>query len=643
MAIVPKKQKIDKLERDLYSRDAPDITTKQRPDLSPHEEVVQNSWATERDIAQDAADVSGGTRKISLTNKIFIASAIFFVVAAGIASYVILGGLNVISSKNVDISVQGLAAISAGEEVVLDITIQNNNNTQLSSGTIYVEYPQGTRRADDITKELVRDEIDLGSVSSGESVTKTVKAVFFGGKDSVKEVKISVDYSAQSSNATFSKEKLYDLTIKSSPILMTVDVPKEVNSGQDIVITAEIASNSNTVVRDLLVRADYPFGFTFTGAQPQTTFDTNVWKVGDLAPNEKKTITIKGRMDGQNEEERTFRFAAGTPSSTDEKQVAVSYIDAQQSLFIKKAFIGLDLELNNKEGVYVAMPGERIQGSLVWTNNLPIAVNDVAIQIKLSGQGFDRSQVAVGTGGYFRSVDNTINWDKNSIAALASVDPGESGSVSFAFTVPQSTTQLLSQGKSLAAVVDATVKGTRIQGGVPQEIRSIVSNQAKVATILNFNGRVLYSTGAFKNNGPVPPKADQETTYTVAMNLSNAFNDATGITVSTQLPAYVSWLGKTSPTSEQISYNESTRTVTWSIPDIRAGAGYTSTAKEASFQVSFLPSVNQIGSTPDLTGTFNVQGTDKYTGSSLTTSRPGLNIRISTDPAFKNGDERVIR
>jgi len=647
MAFDPRKdEKINKLERNLYARDAAPVTSNERPELSAHEKMVQYGWKQEEKPFSDSVvelkeSEQTSWKTGSLATKVFLASVLFFVIAAGIAAYIILGGFNVISSKNVDISIRGLTSVAAGEETSFDILVKNNNNSAIESGEVYVEYPDGTRQATDLTKPLIRDQFEIESVNSGGIYTATVKPVFFGEKDSVKQVKVSVNYKGRGSNASFAKEKTFDITIKSSPILMTVDVPTEVNAGQDIELKVEVTSNSNTLINDLIVRAEYPFGFSFTSATPAPTFDTNVWRIGDLSPKSKHTITVRGRMEGQNEEERTFRFTTGTVSTTDEKQIAVSYITAQQSLAIKKPFVGLSLLLNGEnEGTTVSV-GDQVQGSLRWVNNLSVAVNDVSIQVKLSGRGLDRTRVSGGLGGFYRSVDNTINWDKNSMSQLRSVEPGESGTINFNFGILPGSQQLISQGRNLDVTVDAKVVANRVQSGAPQEIRSQTSSVAKVGTSLAVNARSLYSIGAFKNTGTIPPRAERETTYTIVLSASNSFNDASDVVLTTQLPPYVRWLSKFNPQTEQIAYNDSNRTVTWTMPDLRAGVGYTSASKEVSFQVAILPSLGQVGTVPELTGAISVTGKDRFTGESLSGSKPAVTTRISSDPVFRDGDDMV--
>lgn len=643
MAQNPEHERIDNLERDLYSRDAQPVTINKRPELTPREKRGEYGWKESEGLPEEVEEANEHDKKGNMITKIFMASVVFFLIAAGIAAYIILGGVNVISTKNVDISVRGPVAVAAGEELSLDVIVKNNNNSSIDSGTLYVEYPDGTKTAQDLTRDLTRDQVDVEQIpSSGGTVTKTVKAVLFGEKDSVKQIKITLDYKTRGSNAIFYKEKTYDITIKSAPVLMTVQVPQEVNSGQEIAINIEVASNSNTLIQDLLVRAEYPFGFTYTSATPAPAFDNNVWSLGDFNQNAKKTIVVRGRMTGQNDEERTFRFMTGTASVTDEKNIATAYISTQQSLFIKKPFIGLNVQLGRSENSIVSI-GDTVVGNLTWTNNLPIAISDAKIQIKVSGKALDRTHVSGGPTGFYSSNNNTITWDKNSLSALRTINPGDQGTVTFSLPTLKSSNQLLSQGRNLDVIADVVMTGTRVQDGVPQQVQSSGTAKAKISTNLVPNSQALYSIGPFTNRGPMPPKAEQETFYTIVLNLSNSFNDVANASITTELPPYVRWTGNTSPANEQISYNESTRKIVWSVPDLRAGVGYTSAAREVAFQVGFLPSLSQVGTTPDLTKLLYVSGTDRFTGSKVETERPALNIRLNTDPGFDDDDDKVSR
>ncbi len=645
MALNSKGGKIEKLEKDLYSREAPQISGFEREPLKPQRKGNSAGWSENEDLAKELATEYSEPKKTSFFTKVFIASIIFFVVAAGIAAYILLGGFNVISSKNVDILVEGPIAAAAGEELVLDITVSNNNNVLLEQVELFVEYPEGTRMSEDLTKELVRDKILFDDIPSGKTGTKTIKAVLFGEKDSAKDIKMTLDYKARGANASFSKQKTYSIVIKSSPILMEVAYPKEVNAGQEITFTLNITSNSAALVRNLILRAEYPFGFSFTGSVPKTSSDNNVWRVGDLNPKEKRTIVIKGKIEGQNEEERTFRFNTGIAKENDENQIGVDFISLSQSILIKKPFIDLAVKLNqSNEKEYFTKIGEHVRGEISWSNSLPITINDIEVLVKLSGSALDRNTVRPSRGGFYRSADNTITWDKNSLPELRSIGPNDTNSVGFEFSSIPSSQNLIATGRNLEMNANISVKGTRItEDGVSQTVTTSFDRKVKILTNLSLNGRTLYSTGPFRNTGPVPPKAEVPTSYTIVWTLSNTFNDVTGASVSATLPPYVKWLNVFSPTNSNIVYNAENRTIVWNSGEVKAGSGFSSPAQEVSFQISLEPSLSQVGTVPALVENIQFTGTDRFTGKVIGESKLPLTTRASTDPTYNIGNETVVR
>ena len=94
-----------------------------------------------------------------------------------------------------------------GQEASFDINIINNNNVGLNSASLLVEYPTSTRSAIDLSKELNKERFALGTIKSGESYNQNIKAVFFGEKDSLKQLKISLEYRVENSSALFIRKK----------------------------------------------------------------------------------------------------------------------------------------------------------------------------------------------------------------------------------------------------------------------------------------------------------------------------------------------------------------------------------------------------------------------------------------------------
>ncbi len=639
------KGKIDKLKSSLYSRGF----TPDSPQESSHLESVKpqevgGDWKVGETAETLLRDTSRPQEKRSWIKILFITAAIFFLLSVATAVYMFYGGSSVVSSKNVDISVIGPISVPGGDDLVLDIVVHNKNNVSLESASLLVEYPLGTRVSADLETELLRDRQELEAIPAGGIIKKTVKAVLFGEKESVKQIEISLEYRVVGSNATFVKELLYDVTISSAPVTLTVEYPVEVNASQQFQMTITAVSNSGQVIRNLLVKAEYPFGFRFDESEPKAISENNVWKLGDLDPASQRKIIIKGRIEGQSEEERTFRFDTGIASSKNEKIIGVNFLSLLESILIKKPFIDLAISINFDSGPeYITSAGSKVHVSIEWFNTLPVNVLNGIIEMKLSGASLDRNSVVAQNGGFYRSIDNTVIWDKNTNEALSDIGARKTGVVNMDLNILKDP-QALSLLRNPEILAEVTLKGTRFSSeGAPEEVMSTATKRIKVASNLNATGRLVYSTGPFTNKGPIPPKAEVETTYTATWTVTNSFNSVSGASLYTTLPPYVSWLNKVEPGTEHISFDPGTRQLVWNLDTVSAGTGVTRAARQVSFQLSFLPSLGQVNLSPNIVNVSKISGKDDFTGTTVEMSLPVMTTRLLTDPAMGIGHDQVVK
>ncbi len=193
-----------------------------------------------------------------------------------------------------------------------------------------------------------------------------------------------------------------------------------------------------------------------------------------------------------------------------------------------------------------------------------------------------------------------------------------------------------------AIKLDLTVRAKRLnEDNVPEEVVSTISRSIKVASDININSRIVHSIGPFENIGPMPTMPDQRTTYTVLVSLSNSFNGLKDTVYTAVLPSYVDWTGKIYPENSAVKYNADKREVTWSAGDIAAGTGFSSSQKDFAYQISFLPSIGQVGTAPMILGQQRVSAKDTFTGSIIENLVGPLDIKIERDPSFEFGDEKV--
>lgn len=633
--------KIEKLDRNLYSRTnyrAPEDT------LSPlgagEEYAVGDKWQGE-ELDEMLKFERKPIDRNPIFKRIFYIALGFFVIAAGTAAYIYFGGGNFISSKNVDISVNGPVTVSAGDILNLGITITNTNNADLQTADLSITYPDGTRDPIDNTQTLNNQKTSLGVIVSGKAVSTSTSAVIYGEKGDIKDITISLEYEIKGSNATFSKQKVYEISIGTIPLTMTVTEPATVVSGSTFTTSVNVVSNSTTVVKGVLVQAQYPYGFAVTNSNPQAQNQAqNLWVLGDMAPGSSKTVKISGVLNGQDAEQRTFRFLAGVGSAGAPTQFDTALASVSQTLSINRPSIGIVLSLGgDNSDPYVAPLGQTISGSLAYQNNMTGKLVNGRIVLKFSGSALDKFSVVAQNGGFYDSANNQIVWDTNSNKSFSALSPGGSGTISFQFASLVPKVGSVASGNQEIDLT-GTINGTD-QSGSP--ITSNDTRTIKIASEVDVTANSVYSTGTFKNTGPIPPKAEKVTTYTILLGAKNTQNDIQNTVFTATLGPNVTWVGASQSGSDTVSYDDTKRTVTWNIGKLLSGTGFNSPVKQAAIQVSISPSIGQVGSVPILLNNISLTGQDSFTNTAISVTTSPVTTKISTDPRYVQGDEQVVK
>lgn len=631
---------LDALKKRLYTRGKVGRRSVRIGRLSEHDESVKESWG--EDVGEDILQVKTEEIPFNMFKKIFIGSVLFFMLAVAYVAYQFLGGGNIVSSKNINVSVLGPAFAGGGEEISLQISIENRNTVPLEYAELFVEYPKGAGSLNASTSpDMVRMDIPLEKIVAGGDHQEIVKVVLYGEEGKEQTIKFNLEYRVQGSNAIFQKENTYPVRISSSPINLALDAPKEMNAGQELTLKVKASSNASKNVSDVLLQVDYPPGFLFESSDPKPSSGNNLWRLGDFHAGSSRIIKIVGIMQGDDGDQRTFRIIGGSASSGDEKTIGTIYSSVFQTVAIHRSFLDAKISLNGDSSDGASVQGGReVRGEVIWKNNLPTRITNAEISVKLSGNAFNRAAVKTERG-FYNSSESTIVWDKNSISEFQTIEPGATGRLPFTLVPLQLFTGGSGTIQSPQINLTTTVKGdVTSSGGGSNTVTT--EKIVKISTDLQLLSRAVYSVGPFKNSGPLPPQAERETTYTIMWSVMNSANDVSGATVVTTLPPYVKWGGQTYPDTEDISYNEEKHTVTWHLGTISAGAGYSSIPREADFQIKLLPSFSHIDSSVSLSGDVVLSGTDSFANVSVQTGKSAMTTSLNNDPNFRSGDDVVV-
>ena len=616
---------LERLRQKLYAPQAPESFPEPTLSRTPALPVpIEEGWTP------PAPQVFKKKPRISWAAIFLGVAAVFFILAvAGAAYFLVFGGRSV-STDRITILADGPTSISSGDEVTILISIENRNPVTVMSTTLTAEFPGTTRSPDDEEQPFTHYEDTVGDILAGESGTRSVRARIFGSEGERILVPIRFEYRIEGSNAVFVKEAEYEVQITSSPISVRAEAVSEAAVGQPLTFAVTVKSNAKEPIENVAVFAQYPFGFTARRGEGP------VFPVGTLAPGEERTITVTGTLTGENNDERVFRFTGGIRRGEETSVLAVSYSTALASVTLAKPFLSANLSFNrDSSSTPVIEAGAGVQGIVSWVNTLATPVLDGQVSVKLSGTALDSSSVSA-YGGFYRSSDGTIVYSRETDTSLGNLAPGATGNGTFNFRTKSAAT--LASMKNPTIVATVSVAGRRVgESNVPESIASSVTRTIKVGTDLALAAKALYSSGAFKNTGPWPPVADQETTYTIDLSLTNTVNSVADTVVTGVLPSYVRYVGATSPADGSVSYNAATRTVTWRAGEIANGVGFSTGARSAAFQVALLPSASQRGTSPILMSSIKVTGTDRFTQKALSLTRPEITTQITSDPSYVQG------
>lgn len=638
--------RLEALRERLYARGVPERESERTP-LPDEPVVVPTTWATPPEVVPEpivmptvvthsqSTSVSMPTsrKRRTLRLRILLAGIGFFLLAVIASSVMMLIGGNTISGENIAISINGPFTIGGGDVLSLQIGITNQNSVAIESASLIVEYPLGTKSADDENKDLFVERLPLSSIKPGETLNIPLRAQIFGEENQELTIKASVEYRVKDSNATFYKEaEPLRVKVSASPVVMSVDADTALASGQPVDLTVTLRSNSPEVLNDIALKAEYPSGFEYTSADPAPTSGRNLWLIKSLKPEESVTVRITGMVFGNTTDERVVNLTLGVPDPKDQNILVSIFSTASHVFTIEQPFVDVGLSVGGVTGETITVsPDSQAAISINLKNTLSTAIYDAVVVASLSGTGLTDDQVTV-SDGYYDANTNTVRWDSTLRPSLLELKPGSAET--FAFT-------LLPRNAGIQTPevhVEVSAKARRLsEPSSAEALIGVARTTMKVASGMTLISEIGYDRDIFDDTGPIPPVAGTPTTYTISLMTQSGSNSVSDVTVTQVLPPYVSWKDATTG-SGLFTYNPSTRVVEWKVDSIPARG-----SAMASYQVSFLPSASQIDTTPVVVGEQYLKAKDDFTSTTVETSRAPLTTKLPEAPGRDrfNGNVRA--
>jgi hypothetical protein len=528
---------------------------------------------------------------------------IFIIIIAAIAG---IAGFyyyqkNIYSKEILKLEILGPETADLLEEVEYIVKYKNNGNTRLEEPELIFEYPEYSLPTEDTFLRITKSADELGgAIYPGEEKTLRFKARLLGKKGEAKTARATLSYRPKNLKARYTSDTTFTTVIKKVPLTFEFDLPSKVESGKTLRFKLNYFSNTNYPLPDLRITIEYPFGFEFIDSTPQSLEKTE-WEIGLLNKAEGGRIEISGKIRGEIGEEKIFRAKIGSW----QKGEFILLKEVARGITIIKPALHITQQINGNPEL-IASPGENLHYEIFFRNVGEEILTDLNLLVTLTGSAFDFETIRAPEG-EFEPGDNSIIWDWRRVSDLQLLSPREEGKVEFWIKLKD----------------EWEIKN--LEDKNPEIRTKIYLSQAKEEFVNKVNSKLeivqkgYFEDEVFGNSGPIPPEVGKDTTYTIMWQVKNYYNEMKNVKVKATLPENVRLTGKIFPEEEadKFTFDSKSRELVWNVGELMVAQGILNPAPNIAFQVSFTPTADQKGQTPEIIGQAKITGEDQWTKETL--------------------------
>lgn len=594
-----------------------------------------NDFVTFYKTDNEKVDMSTIIRKDPGRKKkiIFVIIGILVVLlAASLAGfYFFVHSSDKFNESDVQITPDVPMSISSGDIFSFSLVVANKGSVALEQVSVALQAP--TNYVFDSAEPSPTDEAkntwQVGTIKPNTSKIIKISGAVTGDKGSSVDFGAVVTYRPSNFNSDFSANQLFSMTINDSVLGLDLTMPTKAVSGHAAEYKIKYTNNGTETMSNVRVILSLPNNLTATEYKPAATKDKNVWEFPSLKSNESGTITFSGTL-------------TGDEGGAGEVKVQIGYVDKSGEfhlqneessiVFLVNPQLVLTLQLNDSANNNVADFGQKLNYVLKYRNDSQSEIKNLALTAEFTGVVINWDSLVMSVTGTQK--DNQITWDGTQIPGLKSVKPGDQGEIQYSFTLKDNIQPAKSTDKNYTLLSKSTASSKDV---VDLEGTNLVVESNSISTKLNSKlelraeGRYYDDQSIPVGHGPLPPVVGQTTTYRVYWYIRNNANEVVNATVKAVVPSNVAWPSDSRVSAGSLSYNATTRTITWSINKIPPQVGQSIAELEASFELQITPLAADVGTTIRLLEKSTIQATDSFTSQELTKNQDFITTDLTGD------------
>lgn len=570
---------IDDLEHKLYD------PKEKYEDTSFHHIHERNSsdipraWTDATPIITPARD---GNKGLSFGTKVLFVALGILCITLLFTAWRVLSSRNVVSESNIDVILDSKPYVEGGEATPFTVSVVNRNTVPLQNASLTLSYEKGVGVQDE--QEKIYEKRDLGILTPNTLKKEDMSITLYGAESDTRVISVKLEYKVGGANATFNKTVTTQVVLKTPPLSVHVNGPSQLVQGQEGVFTISVRNNTTEPITNSLVIAALPTTFTLRSSDPKSNTRGTTWNLASVLPGATSTITMYGSFSGEPGESDTIKAIVGSASQSI-NQIGVVYSQEAHPVSISAPLLSFGVRLETDRGAAENLRyGDKAVVTISYKNKSDKPLSDVSVIATIAGDAAVLAGISADNG-YYDSINKKVTWSGATNNELRTLAPGSSGDLKIYIPVVSKGTNAPKLVISLNGAATVTSK---------DDTKTALSKTWTVEGSATFTALSQFKNGSFANTGPLPPKANQDTSYASHLVVS-AQNALVNAKVSFILPAYVTFSGVYGK-GTNVTYDTRTRTVVWNIGSVAGGAVVTN-----DIQLVVRPSQSHVGQTPAIT------------------------------------------
>lgn len=626
---------LSEIKNKLYKKDAEEDLGKIDPtefDPKTHLNDPEEKKITAEDLWSEKEEIKLKEHK-AVKMGTYALGAIAFVLVVLLGAYAVM--YSAFSEKRVTLEIAGPDQVKSGKLLTYEISYKNSNRVELNNAVLRVTYPDSFEPEDNpnfSAEGPITMIYKLDKIPAGRSGKLLFNGRIYTPKGALAYLKTELIFSPSSFSSQFVSAQQLGINVTSTPLNVEILAPQYISNGDEVNYLIKYRNEGSEDFSGVKVRVDYPEGFTFSTSDPKPFEGNNIWYIGKIPAGQEGKIVANGKLEGERDQIKKAKVSIG--ASENGNFVSYNEEDVQTKMAASPLVIS---QVVNGVQKLNANVGEILRFELSYKNTGAVGLRDVIVTEVLDSPALDYASLQK-DGGFFDADKKILTFKTPDYPELKNLEPGQGGSIRFSIKVKDVIP--VSGANDRNFVISSLAKIDSPDVPTPVSMNKIIAGNKMD---IKLNSKILVDVKGYHtdpnivNDGPVPPKVNQETTYAIHWIVRNVSNDISNTKVEATLPTGTVMTGKIYPEDASITYNERNNSLIWDVGNLGAGTGILSSPKEASFQVKIKPSPEQVGRPIDLIEKSIITAKDLFTGEDLRYEAEGRDTTLPEDSTLNSG------